>query len=64
VTLSHNVRSDERVDEVLAQAERAGGKVIKHAKRASWGGYSGYFADTDGYLWKVATGVTQLPFSE
>jgi catechol 2,3-dioxygenase-like lactoylglutathione lyase family enzyme len=56
--------SEERVDEVLAEAERAGGKVIKHAKRVSWGGYSGYFADTDGYLWEVATGATQLPFSE
>ena len=64
VTLSHNVRSRERVDEVLAEAERAGGTVVKHAERASWGGYSGYFADTDGYLWEVATGATQLPFSE
>jgi catechol 2,3-dioxygenase-like lactoylglutathione lyase family enzyme len=64
VTLSHNVRSEERVDEVLAEAERAGGKIIKRAQRAAWGGYSGYFADTDGYLWEVATGATQLPFSE
>jgi catechol 2,3-dioxygenase-like lactoylglutathione lyase family enzyme len=64
VTLAHNVRSEERVDEVLAEAERAGGKVIKRAERASWGGYSGYFADADGYLWEVATGATQLPFSE
>ena len=53
-----------RVDEVLAEAERAGATITKHGKRASWGGYSGYFADTDGYLWEVATGATQLPFSE
>jgi len=64
VTLSHNVRSEERVDEVLAEAARAGGKIVKHATSASWGGYSGYFADMDGYLWEVATGATQLPFSE
>jgi catechol 2,3-dioxygenase-like lactoylglutathione lyase family enzyme len=64
VTLAHNVRSEARVDEVLAEAARAGGKVIKHAQRASWGGYSGYFADTDGYLWEIATGATHLPFSE
>ena len=64
VTLSHNVRSEARVDEVLAEAERAGGKVIRRAERAAWGGYRGYFADTDGYLWEVATGTTQLPFSE
>jgi catechol 2,3-dioxygenase-like lactoylglutathione lyase family enzyme len=64
VTLAYNVRSEERVDEVLAEAEQAGGKVVKPAERTSWGGYGGYFADTDGSLWEVATGATQLPFSE
>jgi catechol 2,3-dioxygenase-like lactoylglutathione lyase family enzyme len=64
VTLAHVVRSEERVDEILAEAERAGGTIVKHAERASWGGYSGYFADPEGYLWEVATGATQLPFSE
>ena len=64
VTLAHNVRSEERVDEVLAEAERAGGRVVKVAQRTSWGGYGGYFADPEGYLWEVATGATQLPFSE
>jgi uncharacterized protein len=64
VTLAYTVRSEERVDEVLAEAERAGGKVVKRAERAAWGGYSGYFADPEGYLWEVATGATQLPFSE
>jgi uncharacterized protein len=64
VTLAHNVRSEERVEEVLAEAERAGGKVVKAAERTSWGGYGGYFADPEGYLWEVATGATQLPFSE
>jgi uncharacterized protein len=64
VTLAHNVRSEDRVDEVLAEAERAGGKIVKVAQRTSWGGYSGYFADPEGYLWEVATGATQLPFSE
>jgi catechol 2,3-dioxygenase-like lactoylglutathione lyase family enzyme len=64
VTLAYNVRSEGRVDELLAEAALAGGKVTKQAKRASWGGYSGYFADPEGYLWEVATGATQLPFSE
>jgi uncharacterized glyoxalase superfamily protein PhnB len=32
----------------------AGGKIEKPAKVASWGGYSGYFRDPDGYLWEVA----------
>jgi catechol 2,3-dioxygenase-like lactoylglutathione lyase family enzyme len=64
VTLAHNVRSEKRVEEVLAEAERAGGKVVKPAQRTSWGGYGGYFADPEGYLWEVATGATQLPVSE
>ena len=64
VTLAYNVRSHERVDEVIAEAERAGGKIVKPAEGTSWGGYGGYFADTDGYLWEVATGATRLPFSE
>ena len=64
VTLAHNVRSEERVEEVLAEAERAGGKMVKPAQHTSWGGYGGYFADPEGYLWEVATGATQLPFSE
>jgi uncharacterized protein len=64
VTLSHNVRSKERVEEVLAEAERAGGQIVKSAQPTSWGGYGGYFADPEGYLWEVATGATKLPFSE
>jgi catechol 2,3-dioxygenase-like lactoylglutathione lyase family enzyme len=64
VTLSYLVRSEERVAEVLADAERAGGKIVKAAERAQWGGSSGYFADPDGYLWKIASGSGQQPFAE
>jgi uncharacterized protein len=64
VTLAHNVRSEQRVDQILAAAERAGGTIVKPAQPTSWGGYGGYFADPEGYLWEVATGATQLPFSE
>ena len=64
VTLAYIVRSQERVDEVLADAEAAGGTIVKPAERAAWGGYSGYFADPEGYLWEVASGATQLPFAE
>jgi catechol 2,3-dioxygenase-like lactoylglutathione lyase family enzyme len=64
VTLAYNVRSEQRVDEVLAEAERAGGSIVKPAQLSEWGGFSGYFADPDGYLWEVATGATQLPFAE
>jgi catechol 2,3-dioxygenase-like lactoylglutathione lyase family enzyme len=55
VTLSYIVASAEQVDAVLAAAARAGGEIVKPAKRALWGGYSGHFADPDGHLWKVAS---------
>ncbi len=59
VTLSYIVGSEARVDAVLAAAERAGGRIVKPAQHAPWGGYSGHFADPDGYLWKVAAAATQ-----
>jgi uncharacterized protein len=64
VTLAHNVRSEDRVDTVLAEAEAAGGAIVQPARPTEWGGYGGYFADPEGYLWEVATGATRLPFSE
>jgi catechol 2,3-dioxygenase-like lactoylglutathione lyase family enzyme/predicted RNA-binding protein with PIN domain len=64
VTLAHNVRSEKRVAEILAAAERAGGRIVKRPQPTTWGGFGGYFADPDGYLWEVATGATKLPFSE
>ena len=64
VTLAYNVRSEERVDALLAEAERAGGKIVQPPRKTTWVGYSGYFADPEGYLWEVATGATRLPFSE
>jgi catechol 2,3-dioxygenase-like lactoylglutathione lyase family enzyme len=57
-TLAHNVRSKEEVDRVLADAVRAGAKLVKPAHDAFWGGYSGYFSDPDGFLWEVAWSPT------
>jgi catechol 2,3-dioxygenase-like lactoylglutathione lyase family enzyme len=54
ITLAYNVRRREEVDSVLAEAEAAGATIQKPAREASWGGYSGYFADPDGFLWEVA----------
>jgi catechol 2,3-dioxygenase-like lactoylglutathione lyase family enzyme len=64
ISLSYNVRSEERVDEVLAEAERAGATIVRPSEHTFWGGYSGYFSDPDGHLWEVQTGATRLPFSE
>ena len=54
ITLAHNTRAKNEVDEVLALAEKAGGKIEKPAQMVFWGGYSGYFSDPDGHLWEVA----------
>jgi catechol 2,3-dioxygenase-like lactoylglutathione lyase family enzyme len=52
--LAHNVESEESVRDVLAQAVEAGATLVKPAQKVFWGGYSGYFADPEGYLWEVA----------
>ena len=40
-----------RVDEVIDEAKKAGGKILKPAAKLQWGGYGGTFADPDGYIW-------------
>ncbi len=54
LTIGHNVSSKEEVDAVLAQAGRAGARIVKPAQDTFWGGYAGYFQDLDGHLWEVA----------
>ena len=41
-------------DRALADAKAAGATVTKPAADQPWGGYSGYFADLDGFPWEVA----------
>ncbi len=53
-TLGHNVNSGKEVDETMAQAKKAGARIIKPAQKTFWGGYAGYFQDPDGHLWEVA----------
>lgn len=54
VTLAHNVRDKAQVSAILAEAETAGGRILKPAQDVFWGGHSGYFVDPDGHLWEVA----------
>lgn len=54
IEFAHNVRSMEEVDALLASAVHAGATLARPAARADWGGYSGAFADPDGYVWEVA----------
>jgi len=52
-TLAHNVESEAAVDRLLAEAVAAGGRLVRRAGKVFWGGYRGYFADPDGFLWEV-----------
>jgi catechol 2,3-dioxygenase-like lactoylglutathione lyase family enzyme len=52
-TLAHNCHDPAEVDAVLALA-RAAGATVQDAVKRDWGGYSGYFADPDGFRWEVA----------
>ncbi|MFH7408419.1 VOC family protein [Acinetobacter variabilis] len=53
MTLGHNVYGPLEVDQAMAQAERAGAKIIKPAHTTFYGGYAGYFQDPNGYLWEI-----------
>jgi len=57
ITLAHNVRERAELGHLLAHAKAAGGQLVKPGGETTWGGYSGYFADPDGYLWEVAWGA-------
>ena len=54
ITLSHNLATEAEVDAVLEDARRAGADQVREAVKREWGGYSGYFADPDGYRWEIA----------
>lgn len=69
-TLAHNVGSEAEVDTTLLEAVAAGGTLIKAGEKAPWGGFRGYFADPDNFLWEVCfnpffpldeQGYVQLP---
>jgi catechol 2,3-dioxygenase-like lactoylglutathione lyase family enzyme len=66
LVLNYIVRSEARVDELLAQAEKAGATITQPAATKRWGGYGGSFADLDGYIWDIgysAQGEDQ-PYAE
>jgi len=54
ITLAHNLADRDRVDAVLAEAREAGASEVSDAVDREWGGYTGYFADPDGFRWEVA----------
>jgi catechol 2,3-dioxygenase-like lactoylglutathione lyase family enzyme len=52
-SLAHNVDSAAAVEATLLEAVAAGGRLVRPGEKASWGGFRGYFADPDGFLWEV-----------
>jgi uncharacterized glyoxalase superfamily protein PhnB len=54
MTLAHNCATTIEVDAVLAAAEAAGADPVQTAVERDWGGYTGYFADPDGFRWEIA----------
>ena len=53
LTLAHNVTTPAEVRAVLDLARDAGAPVQGPLAR-EWGGFTGYFADPDGFRWEVA----------
>lgn len=54
ISLAINVESEAAVDAAMAFAAQHGGRVTRAPQKAFWGGYLGYFADPDGFLWEIA----------
>jgi len=68
--LAHNVASEAEVETILLEAVAVDGKLVRRGEKAPWGGFRGYFADPDGFLWEVCynpffpideQGFVQLP---
>lgn len=53
ITLAHNVATTAEVDQILALAASLGAATTGPVER-DWGGYTGYFADPDGFRWEIA----------
>lgn len=66
LVLTYVVRSETRVDEVMAEAKKAGATILKPAGALPWGGYGGTFADPDGYVWSLGHSAqgTDQPYAE
>lgn len=56
ITLAQNYRTKAEVDQMMETARAAGALILTPPVDRHWGGYSGYFADPDGYPWEIAWG--------
>lgn len=60
ITLAINVDQPEQVDEVTEEVRQAGGRIIREANDAFWGGRTSYFLDPEGNAWEVAWNRTSV----
>jgi len=56
ITLAYNATSKNEVVAIFEEARTAGASIVKAPQDTFWGGFSGYFADLDGYYWEVVWG--------
>lgn len=63
MTLARNCATVEEVDAAFVHAMKAGANGLKAPEKTFYGGYRGYFADSDGHVWEVVTapGIEVLP---
>jgi uncharacterized protein len=54
VTFAVNLPSEDAVDLAFVRVHDVGGTIVKPPAHTDWGGYSGYFADPDGFIWEIA----------
>jgi predicted lactoylglutathione lyase len=59
ITISHNVATEAEVDAVLELAASLGAPTVGPEHR-DWGGYTGYFADPDGFRWEIAVNPDEI----
>jgi catechol 2,3-dioxygenase-like lactoylglutathione lyase family enzyme len=59
LTLAHNVRTEPEVDAILEHAASLGAET-ERPERRDWGGYTGYFADPDGFRWEIAVNPGEI----
>ena len=52
------------VNVVLRQVQNVGGRIVKPAQDAFWGGYHGYFSDPDGNFSEVAERIRRSETGE
>ncbi|MHA3773757.1 VOC family protein [Verrucomicrobiota bacterium sgz303538] len=56
ITFAYNARSKDEVLAIFEHLKTVGAAIVKPPQDTFWGGFSGYFADPDGYYWEVVWG--------